>query len=563
MKETKFLSIAINLLQGQLRENKQTDSVIETMDADRLYKFIRYSVDTYGDENHKRINPVDRAGSNQRNRFHQNGIADPHAPFGDVYISVKALDKGVAAQVKFFKLLEGETADNFDRVDGQITMIRDMTGVDGDLYRHLSVGKYVVEISKGSEYTIVTDSFEIKEGETLNRKYELTRFIDLEKEGWIAGDLHHHSIYSSPKFKGDDDVIETPGEVANSMMAAGLGFGALSDHHNTLNHDSWRALERCDFTPIVSKEISTSNGHVLQLGVDKDVIYKIPVDKDRTDEYLRGEFVRITDEIKREGGLPQINHPRDLQVSISWNPDFEDLLYIFETMEIWNGSNPMMAGSTNDLAKDLWEKCMRKGLYLPATTGSDTHNIAADDYHILYDEILDTKDIISQNQEELEKLYKDEVYVFMKMCEKLLPILEKWAETNLSSGGVRTYVHFEGERTPENILKALKEGHSFLTDGPIIIPTVNGRLPGKSDFKGREDDLEISLKIFSNRELTTLEIRGENGLIKEMPLSGQKKNGFCDYSLKLTETAKGNRFIYFVVKSDCTNMAITNPVIVA
>ena len=60
------------------------------------------------------------------------------------------------------------------------------------------------------------------------------------------------------------------------MRAMGLSYGALSDHHNTLNHDIWRAQEKEDFLPIVSKEISTTNGHVMALGVEKDVIYHAP-----------------------------------------------------------------------------------------------------------------------------------------------------------------------------------------------------------------------------------------------------------------------------------------------
>lgn len=562
MKETKFLSIAIGLLQGQNAQNGISDKAVDEMDADRLYKLVRAAVDNYGTDIAKRVNPVDRPGSNQRNRFHGNGIADPHGDLGNVYIETVCGDKGTPAQVKFFKLLEGESLENFDRVNGQITMIRDMTGFDGCLSRRLSVGDYVVEISKGSEYGIITDAIQIRKDTTLTKRYDLNHFVDLAREGWIAGDLHHHCIYSSPVFRGDDDVVESPSEVANSMMAMGLSYGALSDHHNTLNHDLWRALKSSEFTPVVSKEISTSNGHVMALGVEKDVIYKIPEDKDRTDEYLRGEFVRVTDEIRKEGGLPQINHPRDLQVSISWNPKFEDLLHIFETMEIWNGSNPMMAGSTNDRARDLWIRCLKKGEFFPATTGSDTHNIAADDYHILLDEMLDTRDIIASHKDELSREYADEVYVFLKICEDLLPILEKWAETNLTSGGVRTYIKVNGEPDQSKVLDALRNGHSFLTDGPIIIPKVNGRLPGKTDTQHSDNDLDIDLKILSNRELKTLRIYGENGLIRELFLQADKKNGFYDYSMKVTETAGGNKYIYFEVADDCTNMAITNPVIV-
>lgn len=558
-KETKFLSIAIGLLQGKLKEDGKEDAVASRMDADRLLSFTKYALENYKLKGNKRVNEVDYPGTNDRNRFHNNGIVDKNGALGSIYIETKCHGQGTPAQVKLFKLLPGETPETFNRVNGKITMIRDITGFDGCLSRKLPVGRYVVEISKGSEYEIITDSLEVTENKYEKRQYELNHFIDLSDDGWIAGDLHHHCIYSSPVFGGDDDVVESPKEVANSMMAMGLRYGALSDHHNVLNHDYWRACKRDDFTPIVSKEISTSNGHVMQMGVEKDVIYKIPDDEHRTDEYLRAEFVRITDEIKANGGLPQINHPRDLQRSISWNPNFEDMLDIFETMEIWNGSAPMMMGSTDYAAYELWLKCLRKGLFLPATTGSDTHNIAADDYHVLYDNILDTYDLIKENKSELEEKYTEEAHVFELICESLLPILEKWAETCLTSGGVRTYIHAGKDREQKNLLQTLKSGHSFLTNGPILIPTVNGKLPGEK-LCG-EKELHIDLKLLSNRELTKLEVHSENGLLQEIELDAKKENGFYDYSRKIEQTIKEDRFVYFIAKSDCTNLAISNPVI--
>ncbi len=567
-KETKFLSIAIGLMQGIQKEKGISDPVLENMKADRLDNFIRCAQVVCPGK--RRTNEVDYPAKNSRNRFHRNGIPEGCKDLGDVYIETSRNGRGLPAQVKFFKLLENETPEDFDRVNGKITMIRDITGLDGVLHRFLPAGRYVVEVTKGSEYTIITDYIEVEKKGLVKRDYELNRFINLDKMGFISGDIHHHSIYSSPTFGGDDDVVESPAEVQNSMMAMGLGFGALSDHHNILCHKAWRALDRHDFIPIISKEISTSNGHVIALGVDTDVIYKIPEPQDRTDEYLRGEFVRITDEIKEKGGLAQINHPRDLQKAISWNPDFEDMLDIFETMEIWNGSNPMMPGSTNDLARDLWHRCMRKGLFLPATTGSDTHNICADDYHVLYDEILDIRSMIQLNTKELSEKYPEEVKVFSQICDNLLPILEKWAETNLTSGGVRTFVNLgtnsprEETHTPQNVMNALRAGHSFLTNGPILITTINGKGPGeKLTETGKA--LNMDIRLYANRPLKSLQICTENGVVKELELKCGKKDGYYDYSMELKENPddyKDSHYIYFLAKNDCTNLAITNPVII-
>ncbi len=567
-KETKFLSIAIGLLQGLNKDENITDAVVDAMNADRLYKFTQLVNEKFVDPSIKRTNETDYNARNDRNRFHGNGLLPGKEEFGNIFVETRCFGKGTPAQVKLFKLLENETPESFDRVNGKITMIRDMTGFDGCLSRKLAPGRYVIEISKGGEYSIITDDVEIEAGKFSNKSYDLNRFTDLENEGWMPGELHHHSIYSSPVFRGDDDVVETPEQIANSMMAVGLSYGALSDHHNILNHSAWKAMRKDDFVPIISKEISTSNGHVMAMGVAKDVIYAIPDAADRTDEYLRNEFVRITDEIKENGGLAQINHPRDLQKAISWNPDFNDMLDIFETMEIWNGSNPMMSGSTNDAARTLWHECMKKGLFLPATTGSDTHNICADDYHILFDEVMDTIDAIKTNKKALEKEYSDEIHTMLLIGERLLPILEKWAETNLTSGCVRTYVHFDAAEpkdathTQANILDTLRRGNSFLTNGPILIPKVSGKLPGERvRISDDEAELSIEIKLLANRPLHTLQICTENGVRREIPIKGHKENGFYDYSMSLSEAALDDNYMYFLAKDDCTNLAISNPVI--
>lgn len=460
--------------------------------------------------------------------------------------------KPVPAQVKLFPLQENESADAFDKVNGRIDMIREMTGEDGELWIKLPVGSYAVEISKGSEYTILTDGVQVTEGEAV-KSYRLDRFVNLQERGYYAGDLHHHSIYSSPVYGGDDDVCESPQEVCCSMRAMGLTFGALSDHHNTLNHDDWRAQEKEDFIPIVSKEISTTNGHVLSLGVEKDVIYQVPRGEERTGEALRAEFERITEEIRQEGGLPQLNHPRDYSASTSFNPAFYDMLEAFQTIEIWNGSHPMYYGTINAGAGALWRELLEQGRFLPATTGSDTHNIRANDYHELFDHIMWLCRMLEEHKDIREKLSQDrgaELACLERLRTTLLPAMEKWAESNLTSGGVRTYVCLKGKPAPEKILEALREGKSFLTNGPILYA------------QWREESLFLT--ILGNLPLEHLWIYGSGGYEKKLSLTQREESagkGYYDYSMTISMDSQMAqcKWFFFAAALDFTNMAITNP----
>lgn len=489
---------------------------------------------------------------------------EPESAQGTVKIVVAENAKPIVAEIRFFKKLPGDTFKSDYEAYGRIDMIRMVTGEDGCLVAKIPTGEYLVKISKGSEYEIVYDNISVEKKETVHA-YELNRFVNLSNEGYFAGDIHHHSIYSSPVWGGTDDVIESVREVKDSMMAMGLSYGALSDHHNILNHKDWKALRNDDFYTIPSKEISTSNGHVLALGVDEyDVIYRIPEAKERTESYLRNEFVRITDEIRDKGGLPQLNHPRDLSVSISWNRDFYDMTDIFETMEIWNGSNPMYYGSTNSLAGDFWRDCLEKGLFIPATTGSDTHNTRANDYQKLYGKLVWLKEKISCFGAYDYSFFEEEKPIleeFLKIAKEYLPMLEVWAKTSLTSGCVRTYVNLDGKPDTKKVLSALRGGHSFLTNGPILTVKVNGASMGEiASLSDGKADIEV--RLLSNRPLTKLTAYVSNKRAIEIPLEKLPKAQSYDYSMKLKDFELGDaKYVFFVASSDVTNMAITNPVL--
>lgn len=541
-KTTKFLSICMDIMKEEEKlKIQQNDKVFG---LDEFYQNILW---LEGLSNHQGYFFTPEPQTSEK------GIAD-------IQVSDDQ-GKGILAQIKFFPLINGEDGDNYNRVNGKINMIRKITDETGKLHTNLPVGEYYVEISKGSEYEINETKLTIKENQTSVLSETLIPIINLKEMGWYSGDLHHHSIYSSPVFGGTDPVVESPREVSKSMMAMGASFGALSDHHNTLNHGDWKKLESEDFTPILSKEISTSNGHVMSLGVDEDIIYNIPRGGDRTDDYLRQEFIRITDRIKELGGLPQINHPKDHSKSISWNPEFNDLLPIFQTMEIWNGSHPMMEGSTNYKAFSLWRDLLERGQFIPATTGSDTHNILANDYHVLFDKLTWLAKLIKDQKIEIPDELNKEISFFMNINEELMPILEKWAESNLSSAGVRTFVHVDGKVTQEKILEGLKNGHSFLTNGPILLAEINNKKLGER-VTGDLDMVDIELKIVANRPLKTLCIYTSGNQKKSISLETVNMiNGKYDYSRTLLSVpVKDIKWIFFQVEDDCTNMAITNPI---
>ncbi len=490
----------------------------------------------------------------------------------------------LCARVKVYPILEGENPQNFNRVNGRIDRILRNTDEKGQLTMEVpthecigySRGKlqiakiiaWVIEVSKGSEYEPIESLCSLSDEEKglPVHRFRLKKILNLRALGWVAGDIHHHSVYSSPLYGGTDDVIESAKEVRDSMVSSGLSFGALSDHHNILNHEDWSRTETEEFLPIVSKEISTSNGHVMAMNVSDDVIYQIPKDEDRQFDVLLSEFIRITEEIKDKGGLAQINHPRDMNPSISLSSQMTEYTELFDTMEIWNGSIPFMPGTTNDQAFQLWLNCFRNDEFIPATSGSDTHNTRADDYHELYNELS----WLAYHMERDEENLKDpELKEFLYQFKETAEIFEKWAEENLGSGGVRTFVHCTDPSNlkVEEILNSLKMGKSFLTNGPILLPTLLGKTIGDHVVIEDDNELSVHIQLYSHQPLEELRIYGKNGRIKTIGLQkalraikGHYEWEF-DFSIDRTLLQKNDGIVLRAL-SDYTNQVITNPIFI-
>lgn len=484
-------------------------------------------------------------------------------------IKVRVTEDGAVpliAELKLFPMGNAETEEEFCFADGTPDYFRRYSEENGEFAMELPAGRYRMMVSKGSEYEIKKSVIEVGADAVTEVSVSLHRFANLAKEGWYVGDLHHHSVFSSPLYppQGTDYVYDTPEEVAMSMQAAGLTFGALSDHHNVLNHREWEKTENPEFLPILSKEISTTNGHVLSLNVDEDICYRIPPEEERTDEYLRNEFIRMTKEIKSLGGHPQLNHPRDMQKAISFNPAYTDIIDIFDTLEIWNGSHPMEEETTNYEAFELWLSLLEDGRFLAATTGSDTHDISMESWMDSFCYLLSMYGAVKQAYDGMEEELKKKADYFLGMIEPQLDTIQAWGKLNLSSGCVRTYVKSE-ERSPKALLSHLKKGNSFLTNGPILIAEIDGKQMGEQvQLAADAESVTVKLTILANRPLTRLSVWQNGGRKEDMPLPSVKVcNGCYDYSGEISISAADAKWVFFEVKGDYTNQAITNPVFFA
>lgn len=454
---------------------------------------------------------------------------------------------------------------------GETRILREQTGLDGRLDVALDAGKeYNIEIKKGFEYPIHSRKVCLRAGEQEKIAHTLVRGADLGAMGWYGGDLHHHSCFS--------DGADSPFEVFNSMLASGLSFGALSDHDTTGQQKIWDTFHTDSFLPVLSDEISTGYGHVMNMSPGIAVSMEKPisfgdygqagtdtsvVDDPSALNRLRAAFVRLTDEIRSAGGLSQINHPVDVTANTSLPQELYDGITMFDCFELLNSGSPTIKGFPNDEGIRIWFEFLNKGTFIPASAGSDNHNnrqYEFTDELRYFHSLARAFPLMDRWPGHLRNTGR-----FLKaFYENLFPKIEKWMLEGMGTGSSRVYVHtnkpFSALTAPE-LFDALKKGHSFVSCGPILLPTVNGRIPGET-VRGKSAHIDV--KLFSNKPLSTLSLfTGNRRLLAARKLTNPEATDFFRYRIEMDGfDLSGIKFLVFSAQTDHSNIAVSNPIFI-
>jgi hypothetical protein len=207
------------------------------------------------------------------------------------------------------------------------------------------------------------------------------------------------------------EAVTPPADLARSQLAAGLDLLFVSDHDSTVNHDVLQAIAaRRGRAFIPGIELSASWGHFNAYPLLLNQKLAIDTATATIDEILR--------EGRRQGAtVVQVNHPfiaYGYFTSVSAGVAPGGFNPAFDLIEI-NAQAPADDGKVLQALWNYWNEGHR--YYLAA--GTDTHDV--------------------------------------------------WHE---ESGAVRTYAHIVGPVTARKFAQALKEGHGYVTSGPLVFPSV-------------------------------------------------------------------------------------------
>ncbi len=327
--------------------------------------------------------------------------------------------------------------------------------VDGAFEVDLEPGAYRLLLSKGNEYLAQEHEIDLGPGEEMSRSYRLERWVDMPKRGWYSADDHIH-IRRSPR--------ENP-LILKWVAAEDVHVGALLQMGDfwTDNFYSQYAWGKDGVYQVGDRFLTSGQeeprthalGHTISLGADDLVRFQ--------DQYYY--YDQVFDRVRELGGLAGYAHQATSYYFRGYRGMTLDVLRkkvdFVEVLQFCGGF------TTEPMRNQSYYQFLDLGFQLTATAGSDFPWCGIEG-------------------------------------------------SNSQIGNARFYTKVGEPFTFERWRESLKAGHTFVSSGPVIDLTVNGRIPGDELDVARGTTLSIVARAEGHPEqvpLRELEIVGHGRVL--------------------------------------------------
>lgn len=399
----------------------------------------------------------------------------------------------------------------------------------GDATIPVTPGRYDVIVTHGPEWSMYETEALVTE--TFSPRVEARLEHQVDPGRWVACDLHVHAAPSP------DSEVTLEDRLA-SLRAEGMHLFVASDHdHATDYAPAAHRLGLVDPASVIGIEIATFDPHVGHFNA-----YPYPIDLAPPDKSIQVNpaqifhFLRALD----PNLVIQINHPRseggigyfDLMkfdaatgnADPRWSADFD-------TIEVWNGFDLARSEHTEQVFKD-WMAILKRGQRVAATGSSDSHQVR---YQLV--------------------------------------------------GYPRTYAEVaqDGSSEPLAIVRAIKNGSSFITSGPFLEARIDGVGPGGTvTANAGAVRLEIAVRVpdWMTTERLEVFVNGELAVdrrlrpVRDRSSSRAHKKGRVHYGKQVIElpisvdtfvivrVSSAQSLEHFFGRANVLPIAFTNPIFV-
>ena len=288
------------------------------------------------------------------------------------------------------------------------------------------------------------------------------------------------------------EAVTPPEELARSELAAGLDVLFVSDHDSMANHAALSAIAAHRGVPFLPGiELSPSWGHFNAYPIRPGAHLAIDTGTATVDAVIA--------EARREGAaVVQVNHPYipfGYFTSLGRGVAPGGFSPAFDLVEI----NAQAPQDDDKVLAKLWE-FWNQGRHYYLSAGSDTHDV--------------------------------------------------WNE---ESGRVRVFAHVAGRLTPESFVSALKDGHAYVSHGPLVFPL---QPPGAIIVRAAAP-VTLSFDLASVAGLSKAELIGGGKVLEERSFSAAPLQAHVEFVREAASA--GPRWYALVVEDSQGRRAYTDP----
>ncbi len=384
----------------------------------------------------------------------------------------------------------------------------------GSFEIELPPGTYTLRIERGTEYRPYLRQLTIKGGEILREKAELSRWFNMNARGWYSGDLHNHRNWREmPEILLSEDLNLAP-TITNWVF--------ISRTISLQPPANMSAIRRVDATHVYSiydSEIERNGegpGAIDLLGLQKPIEFY--------GYGLAPPNTTFTTQTHKQGG------------------------YVDAEKITWRDGAALVALHQVDSIGLVYNSFSPYGVELGGGT-------------------------ISQNKA-VYSTPGGRMYWAMDVYYRLLNCGFKLAVSAGTASGVkpsplgynRVYVYLPGTFSYNGWFHALKAGHSFATNGPMLFLTVNGHEPGDTvqfftDARNTTRLVRVYSEVYSLGPIARLEILWKGRIVKQVIAPPDVHKLSADITIPINHTG------WFVARAfekptETVHFAHTSPVYV-